>query len=153
MLRWLLTVLAGLLLAGCALAAGPPSRDLQGLQGTWMLEYLEINGQIVEIDSLKIGEKPLAPRLVIAGERYTLYLADKPYAMLCQIEAGHSPRWITLTLLEAPTKGKAFHGIYKLKGDRFTICRPLDPDQARPTAFVTTPDSNLIMGTWKRIKP
>jgi uncharacterized protein (TIGR03067 family) len=151
-MRWLLTILAGLLVA-CATAAGPPGGDLKGLQGNWVLESLQINGQTIEIASLKIDEKPLAPRLIVKGERYTLYLADRPYAMLCRIEPGHSPRWITLTILEAPNKGKAFHGIYKLEGDRFTICRPLDPEHPRPKAFATTPDSGLILGTWKYVKP
>jgi uncharacterized protein (TIGR03067 family) len=152
-MRWFLTILAGLLVVACAWGAGPPGGDPKGLQGYWVLESLEINGQTIEIDALKIDEKPLAPRLTVKGERYTLYLADKPYAMLYRVELEYSPRRITLTILEAPNKGKAFHGIYKIEGDRFTICRPLDPDRPRPKVFATAPNSGLIMGTWKCVKP
>jgi uncharacterized protein (TIGR03067 family) len=153
MTRWFLTLLAGPLLAACAYAVGPAGGDLQRLQGDWVLESLEINGKAVVIDSLKIDGTPLAPRLTVKGERYTLYLADKPFAMVCRLDPGHTPRKITLTVFEGADKGKAFRGIYKLEGDRFTICRALDSTHPRPTAFATTPDSGLIKGVWKRPKP
>jgi uncharacterized protein (TIGR03067 family) len=148
-----LTLLSGPLLLACAYAAGPTAGDLKRLQGAWVLESLELNGKAVAIDSLKIDRKPLAPRLTVKGERYTLALADKPFAMACWLDPGHTPKWINLTVLEGPDKGKVFQGIYKLEGDRFTICRPLDSTQRRPTAFATTQASGLINGVWNRVRP
>jgi uncharacterized protein (TIGR03067 family) len=147
-----LTFLAGPLLLACAYAASPTGGDLERLQGDWVLESVEINGKAVAIDALKIDKKPLAPRLTVKGERYTLYLADKPFAMTCQLDPKHTPKQITLTVLEGSDKGKAFRGIYKLEGNRFTICRVLDSTQPRPTAFATTPNSGLIKGVWKRLR-
>jgi uncharacterized protein (TIGR03067 family) len=152
MTRWL-TILAGPLVAVCALTVGPADRDQKALQGDWVLEALQINGDVVAINSLKFGKTPLTPRLTVKGERYTLYLADKPVPMLYRLDLGHSPKWITLTYLEGPEKGKAFRGIYKLEGDRFTICRPMDAAHPRPDAFATTPDSGLMLGVWKRVRP
>jgi uncharacterized protein (TIGR03067 family) len=152
-MKRLLMILVVPLLAAGAYAVGPTDRDLKGLQGNWVLESLQINGESIPIDSLKIDKKPLAPRLTVKGERYTLYLADRPLAMTCRVDSGRSPWWITLTMLEGTDKGKAFRGIFKLEGDRFTICRPLDAVHPRPTTFATAANSGLMLGVWKRPKP
>ena len=150
--RWLI-VLAGPLVAACAFAIGTPDRELKALEGDWVLSYLHINGDPVAISSLNAGTTPLAPRLTVKGDRYTLYVADRPLAMRCRLEPGYSPKRITLTVLKGPEKGKVYRGIYKLEGDRFTICRPMDAAQPRPDAFATTPESGLMLGVWKRVKP
>jgi uncharacterized protein (TIGR03067 family) len=148
----MLTAAAGLLLAWAA-AADTPSGPGKGLQGTWALQSLQIDGQAMPVDALKGGRPALGPRLVVAGERYTLYLAGKPVFLRCKLDPAHTPGWIDLTFFRGPAKGKVFRGIYKLEGDRFTICRATEPGKGRPAAFATGPKSGLILGVWKRVAP
>lgn len=151
MIRFFLAFLAASLLLTSAHAADPTVGDLDKLQGVWVLESLELNGKGVALEALQVNGKPLAPRLTVKGESYTLRLADSPYAMTCRLDPSAAPKRITLTVIDGPDKGKVFRGIYKLEGDRFTICRTLDPTQTRPIAFATAMDSGLIMGVWKRL--
>ena len=62
MTRCFLLMLAGSLLAACAYAAGPIVGEPKELQGAWVLESLQINGDAVAIDNLKVNSTPLAPR-------------------------------------------------------------------------------------------
>jgi uncharacterized protein (TIGR03067 family) len=72
--------------------------------------------------------------------------------MTCRLHPGQRPKAIDLTLAAGPDKGKTFLGIYKLEGDTYTICRPVDPGKERPTAFATRPGSGLMLVVWKRPK-
>ena len=47
--------------------------------------------------------------------------------------------------------GDSYHAIYALEGDTLTICLP--DDATRPTKFASSPGSNVLLYTSKRIRP
>jgi uncharacterized protein (TIGR03067 family) len=157
MKRRILPILAGLLLAAWAsYAEGPPASagsDKEQLQGSWALFSIEVDGKVTPARDLKAGRLALDPRLVVKGERYTLYLGKSPVFMTYRLDPAHTPKQITLTIREGRAKGQTFQGVYRLEGDRFTICRPMNPGKERPTVLATRPGSGLILGVWKRAGP
>jgi uncharacterized protein (TIGR03067 family) len=59
---------------------------------------------------------------------------------------------IDMTIVAGKEKGKVYHGIYRLDGDMYTICRNFEPNKDRPTEFATKADSGLMLVVWKRVK-
>jgi uncharacterized protein (TIGR03067 family) len=144
-LRYLAILTAGLLLAADA-PQGPAGQDQDKLQGAWGLVALEVNGQPVTV------EKLTEARLGVRGEKYGFRLGKTVLEMTCRLHPDQGPKAIDLTIASGPNKGKTFFGIYKLEGDTYTICRPMEPGKERPTAFATKPGSGLMLVVWKRQK-
>jgi uncharacterized protein (TIGR03067 family) len=144
---FLLALVAGLFLVATGPAAKEGSSDKDKLQGSWGLVSVEVNKQPLTMDQLK------AARLVVEGDRYSFTLGKTHLELTYKLDATKTPRRIDLTVLAGPQKGKTFHGIYKLRGDTYTVCRPIEPDKGRPTDFATEPDSGLMLVVWKHSKP
>src|SRR5262249_40694117 len=98
-------------------------------------------------------EKLQASELVIKGERYHFQLDKVHWEFTYRVDPTMKPATIDLTVVQGPEKGKTFRGIYAVEGDSYKICRPVKPDQARPTEFGTKADSGLMLTVWKRQKP
>jgi uncharacterized protein (TIGR03067 family) len=67
------------------------------------------------------------------------------------MDAANTPKAIDLTVIGGPEEGMTYHGIYKVEGDTYTICRNVAPDKERPTGFVTSPKSGLtlVQAAWR----
>jgi uncharacterized protein (TIGR03067 family) len=148
MRRLFLPVLAAGLLLAAAAFADEAKTDGAALQGTWRLASLEVDGRPIAVQDMV----PHA-RLVISGTKYAFTLDDTRLELTPKLDPAKKPKAIDLTVAEGPQKGQTFHGIYKLEGDTYTVCRSTDPGQARPTAFATKPKSGLMLVVWKRDKP
>jgi RNA polymerase sigma-70 factor (ECF subfamily) len=140
-----------------AVAAAPPGKpatasDSDALQGTWCLAAVEVNKQTIPLENLKDGNTVLVGTLVVKGDNYTFHLGKSRLELTFRMDPSKTPRAIDLTVVEGQLKGQTYHGIYKLEGDTYTICRPTLPDKARPTEFATRPDSGLMLVVWKREK-
>jgi len=140
-----LTALLLLVGAGLLLAAQPAAREDPALQGTWSLASVEVNGQPLPIDKLKDA------LLTIDGNEYVFEFKDIRLEMLAWVDEFQTPMTIDLEVMKGPDKGKIYHGIYHLENGEYTICRPMEPDKARPTEFATYPNSGLMMVVWKRL--
>jgi uncharacterized protein (TIGR03067 family) len=140
------------------LAAAPPEKvtsgsDSEKLQGTWLLVSVEINKQPIPLEDLKSGKTVVTAQLVVKGESYLFTLGEERLEMTFKMDPTKTPKAIDMTIVAGPEKGKVHHGIYKLEGDTFTICRYFEPDKDRPTEFGTKPDSGLMLVVWKHCKP
>src|SRR5262249_61256368 len=122
------------------------------LQGTWRLVSLELNKQVYPAKDLKDGDKPLVVKLVIKGDGYSCDVGKNRLEITYKLDPAKQPGAIDLTVTEGPEKGKTYHGIYKVQGDTYTICRNVKPGQDRPTEFGTRTGSGLMMTVWKREK-
>jgi uncharacterized protein (TIGR03067 family) len=145
MLRALLVLTAiGLLQASSAFADETKSQGKDSLAGTWKLTSVEINAQALSMEKLQEA------RLVVSGSKYSLLLGDTRLEMTHVLDADKRPKAMDLTIGDGPDKGKVFPAIYKLEGDKLTVCRNIMPDKDRPAEFATRPDTGLMLVVWQR---
>ena len=62
------------------------------------------------------------------------------------------PRTIDVHADGGPGRDKVVRGLYKLEGDRLTLCTA-DPDQPRPTTFRADPGDHWTLMVFDREKP
>jgi uncharacterized protein (TIGR03067 family) len=150
---FLLALGATLLLAAAPRGeqAGQAQSNADRLQGTWQLAAVEVNQKPISLASLKEGDTPVVGRLVIKSESYSFRLGKTRLELTYKLRPGEKPNAIDLTVTDGPQKGQTYYGIYRLRGDTYTICRPVEPGKERPTAFATTPNSGLMMVVWKHV--
>lgn len=142
---WLLFVSTGLLVSGEPVDQGFSKIDATPLQGTWAIVSIELEGLPLPMDHLR------GARLTVQGQRYSFRLDGTELEFSCSLDAAKEPATIDLKIADGLDKGKVFRGIYKIDQDRYTICRGFMPDQDRPTAFATWPDSGFVMIVWERV--
>lgn len=126
-------------------AADAPKKGME-LQGSWTLIAGEANGVKFTEKQLKNG------KLVINGDKYSVTVADMETVTGTEkLDSRKSPKTIDITNANGPDKGKNCLGIYELEGDVFRVTFA-PPGKARPSKFVTKPDSGHWMHVWKRVK-
>jgi uncharacterized protein (TIGR03067 family) len=152
-LQVLIVAAASLLAAAGARAQGPATTDKDALQGTWRLASVEVNKQAIPLENLKQSNVVVVGTLVIKGDSYTFHLGKDRLEFTFRVDPTKKPKAIDLTVRDGPQKGQTYRGIYKLEGDTYTICRNVEPDKERPTEFVTSPKSGLMLVVWQREKP
>lgn len=110
-----------------------------GIEGTWVLESLELAGQ-------KLAGFE-GSRLVTAGGSKTFTTTDgRVEKGSYRIDPNKRPRWIDTTTAGKPENGR---GIYRIKRNRLTIC--LCPSGAfRPTEFATRENVELMLLVFRR---
>jgi uncharacterized protein (TIGR03067 family) len=143
----LIALTAALFLAGPAPGNEGAKSNQKMLQGTWSLVSVEINKQSVPMGNLKES------RLLVKGVKYCFTLEKIRLEMTHEVDSSKSPKWLDMTVVGGPQKGKTYHAIFKLEGDTLTICRDTQPDKERPAEFSTESSSGLMLIVWKRVKP
>jgi uncharacterized protein (TIGR03067 family) len=146
------TTAIGILLLGGLLVAAEPEdankKDLKAMQGDWAGDSLTRDGMAFPADDAQ------ALFRTVKDDSYTVYRFRKKVGSgKFTIDATKSPREITI-IPDAPPKGKpapAIPGIYKIDGDRITMCYST-PGGKRPTKFESTEDSGLTLAVWVREK-
>lgn len=115
-------------------------KDLDQLQGDWMMQSREANGNPSTNTNWK---------LTIKGDQWSVTRPDKDTAALqatIKLDPSKKPKEIDLM----SKKGVFIPGIYKLDGDTLTFCRPGPSMNAeRPKEFKTADSPNEII-VWKR---
>jgi uncharacterized protein (TIGR03067 family) len=122
-------------------------KTLDAIQGHWTMVSFEVNGEAVGEEQIKTG------RLVVERDRYMPALGEQRGSFSILLDPAPDPKAIDLTFSDGPQKGKTLKGIYKLEGNRFTVCRALTPDNVRPTEFATGAESGSALVVWTRSQP
>jgi len=148
---------AGLLLCclcGSSIAAGlegdQAGKDLQKLQGTWVMVSGEWDGKKVADEHVAAG------KIVYDGDKITLSVphqaAETIVADVVKIDTTKDPNKLHFVRKNGPSAGKIIVGIYKFDGDdqyHFAF----DPTgAATPQEFTAKEGTGHIKHTWKRIK-
>lgn len=137
-----------LLVPAVILIAAEPSDDakkeLEKLQGEWVMAGLEVNGKPV------LPEKLQGTILTIKGDKYIVKVKDTKREVTIALDPAQKPKAIDMAFPDGPNAPKVGKGIYKIDGDKFILCRAQDTEGERPTQFGTWPDTGVFMVTWER---
>jgi uncharacterized protein (TIGR03067 family) len=147
-----------LLFASIAIAAGEQTdkkttvkKELKKLEGTWEVVSVESNGRKAaegELTGLAyVFEANGKWKLQKDGESqaegtYTIDPTKKPPTIDYKIASS----------IVEETKGKPSLGIYKLDGDKLTVCRTWPDNDQRPTEFAAAAESKCILTVFNRKK-
>jgi uncharacterized protein (TIGR03067 family) len=135
---------AALLLFGQAEAPDAAKKELERLQGTWVMAALEVNGMDVGV------QKVQGAGLTIKGDRYRVKTKGMDHECVLRLDPKKKPPAIDMIFTEPDGREKVCKGIYELDGDKLRICRGLGADQDRPNQLATWPGTNYFVVTWKR---
>jgi uncharacterized protein (TIGR03067 family) len=116
-------------------------RDLDGLQGTWDIVSLELDGQ-----KMSGG----GARIVVAGKRFTTSAMGAAYGGTVAVHQTTKPKSFELHFEEGPEKGNTSFGIYELDGDRWKICLTTRGSE-RPREFAAPPGAGIALEILERV--
>jgi uncharacterized protein (TIGR03067 family) len=141
-----------ILVAGLLLAAAPrddqskdSKEEILKLQGTWKFISWETEGQDAPREAVE------ASVLIFDGEKYLQKIGDDIVERGTQkLDPTQSPKTVDYQITEGEEQGKTQLGIYKLEGDRLTICVARPGDKQRPKEFATKKGSGTTLVVLKR---
>ena len=142
--------LAGLLLTAVAAVGASPKedagkKDLEGMQGDWAAESMERDGMKLDPDDAQAFFR------TVKGNSYTVHRYSKKIsAGTFRLDATTTPKAIDF-ILSGPAKAKPIRGIYRLEGDKLTLCYPA-PGQPRPREFSAKEGTGNTLAVWVREK-
>jgi uncharacterized protein (TIGR03067 family) len=142
-----LVVLTTLLL----LAAGDDAavgKELKALQGKWKTVAVEAGGKPFPRDAI-----PAFTFVVAADGKSTGQTPQGEFRFTILVDPRKDPKTIENRHETGEQKGKRQYGIYKLEGDRFTVCMtpPGRAEGDRPKDF-TTKDTTNVVFVFERVK-
>lgn len=139
MWKVLMVAAVGLLIA----AEGKKGKkEANPLVGTWTMVSAETGGEKEADDKFKD-----ATMTFTAGGKATLKLPDQDMEFTYEVDAAKKPAHITLT-----TGGRTFRGIYKIEGNKLTVCVGEPDSDTRPTKFATEAGTMMRLAILKREK-
>ena len=115
-------------------------RDLDGLQGTWYVVSLELDGQ-----KMSGG----GARIAVAGKRFTTSAMGAEYGGTVAVHQTTKPKSFELHFEDGPEKGNTAYGIYELEGDRWKICLTTRGSE-RPCEFAAPPGTGIALEILER---
>jgi uncharacterized protein (TIGR03067 family) len=125
----------------------PVKEEMKKLQGTWILTALTTDGNA----TANVAEWDF--KLTIKGNKYTVRVRGRTTLEgTIKINPTRKPKVFEETHTTGPKKGQASVGIYKLEGDRLTLCLPETGKDNRPTEFVSKSGTQHELTVFKRDK-
>jgi uncharacterized protein (TIGR03067 family) len=158
-MRWKMTSIAAALLLlgsiGSPFAAGVggeyPQKELQKLQGTWVMVSGELNGKKApdeHVSRSKISYEGDKIRIMVPNQTAETIIAE-----IVKIDPTKNPKEMHFIRKNGPNAGKTLIGIYEFEGDdqyKFAF----DPAGATTLKeFATKDGTGHVRNTWKRVKP
>jgi len=122
------------------------AQDLKNLQGTWVVIEAERDG--APLDRIK-GNK-----LVVKDNHFTVVTRSAELKGDLTLGPNKSPKTVDFHHQEGQLRDKKGEGIYRLDGDRLTLCyAEADSGKERPDAFATREGSSRLLIVVQRQKP
>jgi RNA polymerase sigma-70 factor (ECF subfamily) len=137
--------------AAAARADDPTADEVKKLQGEWVAVQVELRGNKLAKD------EAMTMRCAVKGRDMTFRETDKPgreRRKTFQVEPSKAPKQIDITSLDGQEKGTTAACIYRLDGDRLTLCIPyfVKDSSVRPKEFKSGADDGLMLLTLERVK-
>jgi uncharacterized protein (TIGR03067 family) len=117
--------------------------DLDKLQGTWHVASLETDGRKMPADALA------GAHIVVTKDRFRSVTMGMTYGGTIEINEKKTPKMLDLVFNHGPEEGNRNLGVYKLAGDRWTICLATH-GTTRPKTFVAKPGTGIALETLRR---
>ena len=124
---------------------GTQDTDASKLDGTWVLVGGEQDGKPLPEDVLQ------SAKLVIDGDKHTLIVGSDKMVSTHHLDPTKKPKSIDAKATGGPYKDMTLLGIYRIKGDEFTVCFAA-PGKERPKNFTTKSGTGTFLHVWKRQK-
>lgn len=123
-------------------------KELKALEGKWKAVALEAGGNALPKDSV-----PEFIFIVAADGKSTGQMGKVEYQSTVTVDANKNPRTIDNAHDSGAFKGKMQYGIYKLDGDKWTVCMtpPGAKESDRPKSFDTKDTANVVF-VFERMK-
>jgi len=124
--HWLLALTVGLLTAAADTPEQAKAKELAALQGDWRVDWVERDGERVELDADAV--------YTIKGDKWLK--GDREISAIA-IDPGYTPKLLDLTrLVDDARKGVKMEGIYKIDGDTMVwCCHTGEGTKERPEEF------------------
>jgi len=132
-----------LFFANSANAEDTTKTDVAAWQGKWQAISMETDGKQSPADDLK------KISLSVQGTDYTFRNGDFQEHGTYRFLPNTDPRQLDIVVGDGADKGKVYLVIYRVEGDRLTICLRSDNKQ-RPTQFTGKAGSGQVLEVWQR---
>jgi uncharacterized protein (TIGR03067 family) len=117
--------------------------DLDKLQGTWTVTSLEADGQKLPATVFN------GATIVIKGAKFKSIGMGATYEGSLELDSSIKPKAFDLLFTAGHARGHRNLGIYKLNGDRWTICLATRGNE-RPEKFATAAGTGFTLETLER---
>jgi len=122
------------------------NEDLDGLQGTWRVTALEVEGNKME-EVFFAGSK-----VIVSGSSFTTVSMGGNYTGMLAVDIEAQPHKLDMIFTYGPHAGSRSLGIYKFEGEAMLLCLGF-AGRERPTDFVTQPGTGHALETLEREQP
>jgi uncharacterized protein (TIGR03067 family) len=117
--------------------------DLDRLQGTWHVASLETDGQKMPASAFA------GSHIIVTKNRFRSVAMGTTYAGTIELNEKKTPKTLDLVFEHGPEEGNRNVGVYKLAGDRWTICLAMH-GTTRPKSFATKAGTGIALETLRR---
>jgi uncharacterized protein (TIGR03067 family) len=123
-------------------------KELKALQGTWKAVAFEAGGKPLPKEAI-----PGFTFIIGADGKSTGKMADSEYTATITVNPKNDPKSMDNLHESGAQKGKKQYGVYKLEGDKLTVCmtRPGVAEGDRPKDFATKDTANVVF-VFERVK-
>ena len=140
----LLLAAAGLLIAAEAPQDEATKKELEKMQGDWVMVESTHDGKKMSNEDVKLFKR------TVKNDRYTITRGGEVIGEgTFKLDPTKKPKTIEAVRTAGPDKDKPMLGIYEVEGDTYKVCLAL-PGEERPKAFESKEGTKHTVSIWKK---